>query len=155
MKRLGIILFTLLVIVCSCNPQPQPIDYGNVGCDYCRMTIVDKRYASQLVTDKGKAFHFDAAECMINYINEHDDNYAHTLVTNYDQPTTLIPVENAFFVRAVTLPSPMGMYITAMSDVDKASGLSKQHDGQIYSWKQLNFQFKQLPQLQAHHGSMK
>jgi copper chaperone NosL len=37
------------------------------------MTIVDKQHAAQFVNDKGKTYNFDAAECLINYLNGIDE----------------------------------------------------------------------------------
>ena len=73
MKRifsLGIIT----VLLVSCNVSPQHIEYGTDACHYCNMTIVDRQHAAQLVTTKGKAFKYDAIECMVHSLqNEMKD----------------------------------------------------------------------------------
>ena len=70
LKHYSILLIALLVF--SCNSSPQPIDYGNDGCHFCKMTIVDKVHAAEIVTKKGKVYKFDATECMVNFIETFD-----------------------------------------------------------------------------------
>ena len=61
------ILVVIAAFISGCSNAPEPIAYGHMSCDFCKMTVVDQQYAAQLVTTKGKSFVFDAAECMINY----------------------------------------------------------------------------------------
>ena len=73
----------------SCNPESKPIIYGQDKCDFCRMSIVDQRFAGEIVTQKGKVFKFDAVECMLNYINNQveDQRTIKLILTNtYDNP---------------------------------------------------------------------
>ena len=46
--------FALLLILIGCNASPKAIDYGNDGCHFCKMTIVDKVHAAEIVTKKGQ-----------------------------------------------------------------------------------------------------
>jgi len=43
-----------LIMLIGCNPGPKPITYGNENCEYCSMTIMDDKYASEIITSKGK-----------------------------------------------------------------------------------------------------
>ncbi|WP_248912336.1 hypothetical protein [Gelidibacter algens] len=45
-------ILTLLLLMLGCNASPQPIDYGSDGCSYCKMTIVDKTHAAEIVNQK-------------------------------------------------------------------------------------------------------
>src|SRR5690606_32241093 len=47
---------------------PKPINYGKDQCAHCRMTVSDARFGSQLVTKKGRAFHFDDVQCLVAYV---------------------------------------------------------------------------------------
>ena len=67
-----ITVLSLLLLFAACSPQPRPIEYGTDLCDFCRMTIVDKQHAAELVTDKGRVYKFDAIECMVNYLEQND-----------------------------------------------------------------------------------
>ena len=61
-------LVLIISLLSACTPAPKPIEYGSDMCHYCKMTIMDKQHAAELVTDKGKVFPFDAIECMIHYL---------------------------------------------------------------------------------------
>ena len=37
-------------LLTACSAEPEPIAYGSDACDFCRMNIVDKTHAAQLVT---------------------------------------------------------------------------------------------------------
>ncbi len=150
MKRIAhISSFTLLLcLLLACKPEPQPIDYGKEACAYCRMSIVDNRYAAQLVSDKGKAYSFDAIECMINYKHEHRDQLWYLeLLSNFNRPGEMIPAAEATIIRSPQLPSPMGMYLTAVGSKEKALELQQQHKGELYRYQELVDNLDNLPAL--------
>lgn len=128
----------VLISTLSCSNKPQPIDYGNDGCHYCKMTIVDKLHAAELVTQKGKVYKFDASECMIRYLEENPAVTYATLVTNYyEAPREFVASEAAFYLISPSLPSPMGANLTAFKNKDIALGLMAEKGGQLYTWSQL------------------
>lgn len=140
----SILLFSLV----SCRPEVRQINYGTDECDYCRMTIVDDKYAAELVTITSKAFVFDAAECMLNYMkNNQDAEYRLILVTDYFQPRKLIDSKSAWFVRSKNLPSPMGMYITSTSSKSDAEKLQSEKDGEIFNFQTLKDNFPTMKPL--------
>jgi len=146
MKKL--VIFCLLLPLFSCQPEVKPIDYGTAECDYCRMTVVDERYAAELVTSTSKAFVFDATECMLRYMNDHKTvEYSMILVTNYLQPRQLIDAKKAFFIRSKNLPSPMGMYITGLSSKSEAESLQKEKGGEMYNFQSLQEEFSTMEPL--------
>ena len=90
---MGRLIYILLmtVLFTSCEVGPEPIRYGEEGCQYCKMTIVDKQHASELVTTKGKVYKFDAIECMINFKSENPSkDFELELVNDYKNPGQLI-----------------------------------------------------------------
>src|SRR5680860_1777734 len=90
-------IISLLFI--SCEVKPQPIDYGSDACAYCQMTIVDRHHASQLVNTNGKAYNFDAIECMINYSKENKETvYKLYLINNFENQGTLIDAKTATYL---------------------------------------------------------
>lgn len=138
-KVIESIVFVLTVLLFyGCNPGPQEIDYGNDGCHFCKMTIVDKIHGSELITDKGKVFKFDATECMLNYLDDDNDLQVKTLLTNYyEAPTEFINVENATFLISENLPSPMGAYLTAFKTEEAAKKVQSEKGGELYNWDSL------------------
>lgn len=133
-----ILCIITLIIVSSCNTGPQTIDYGNDGCHFCKMTIVDKIHGSELITDKGKVFKFDATECMLNYTAENSALMDITLLTNYyEAPTEFINVEEATFLISENLPSPMGANLTAFKTKKSAEKIKAEKGGKLYDFESL------------------
>ncbi|MAO07297.1 MAG: hypothetical protein CL596_01135 [Alteromonas sp.] len=135
--KISFALLTMIVLS-SCNKGPQSIEYGNDGCHYCKMTIVDKIHASELITDKGKVYKFDATECMLNYLNENPNLPVGNLLTNYyESPTDLTASQEATYLISKNLPSPMGAYLTAFKSKEMAEKVQNEKGGNLYNWQSL------------------
>ena len=128
----------LLLLFFSCNVSPQPIDYGNDGCHFCKMTIVDKVHAAEIVTKKGKIYKFDATECMINFMKEFDNSeIALYLSNNYTEPEELIDATKATFLISENIPSPMGAFLSAFENIADAEKIQTKKSGILYTWQEL------------------
>lgn len=136
-------IFTLLLLFFSCNVSPEPINYGSDGCHYCSMTIVDKTHAAEVVTNKGKAYKFDATECMIHFMDEFETSEIELyLSNNYTEPETLIDATKATFLISENIPSPMGAFLTAFKNKADAEKFQADKGGELYTWKTLLDKFK-------------
>lgn len=126
----------------SCSPSEEPFYYGKDACSFCKMTIVDKQHATQMVTHKGKIFKYDAMECMINDLALHEPKEIALLRTNhFFIPEVTIDAELAFYLISPNLPSPMGANLTAFSDSASALNAKEEYSGEIYNWNQLRKKF--------------
>ena len=133
-------LFSILLI--GCSVKPQPIDYGNDACHFCRMTIVDNQHAAQLVTVKGKAFKYDAIECMLNHLNKWDHpEVKYHLVNDYSTPGALIDATQAYYVVTEAIPSPMGEFLTAFEDSDDRDQVITTSGDESHSWDSIKKKF--------------
>ena len=140
MKSTYIFLLGIFMIS-SCTIKPQPIDYGNEICAFCSMNIVDQRFGSEIVTNKGKVYKFDAIECLVNFKFENPSISKNTglLLTNtLDKPGQLIEVEKCQFLHSKTLPSPMGMYLNPVSDEGFLLELQDANKGQVFTFGELS-----------------
>ena len=136
-------IITLLLITFSCTIKPKAIDYGNDGCHYCKMTIVDKVHAAEIVTNKGKIYKFDATECMVNFIKEFDSyNIELYLSNNYKEPEALIDATQATFLISENIPSPMGAFLSAFKNKDEAIKMQSEKGGELYTWEELLVKLK-------------
>ncbi|SFC55479.1 copper chaperone NosL [Flagellimonas taeanensis] len=143
MKQFTILLFAVLCVTTGCSVGPKPIDYGNVGCHYCSMTIVDKQHAAQLVTEKGKPYNFDAIECMMNHLkDENEATIALFLVNDFDQPGALVDATKATYLISENIPSPMGEYLSAFTDEAVAKETRTKQGGELFTWMEINNRFK-------------
>jgi len=128
----------LLLLFFSCNVSPQSIDYGNDGCHFCKMTIVDKVHAAEIVTKKGKIYKFDATECMINFMKEFGNSeIALYLSNNYTKPEELIDATKATFLISENIPSPMGAFLSAFENIADAEKIQTKKSGTLYTWQEL------------------
>ncbi|WP_291865892.1 nitrous oxide reductase accessory protein NosL [Maribacter sp.] len=137
--------FVILITVwlSACNSSPEPIEYGTDGCHFCKMTIVDRQHASEIVTKKGKAFKFDAIECMMNHVNTIDRNKVKLFLANdYNRPGELMDAATAVYLISKEVPSPMGEYLTAFKTKEEAEKVREEHGGKLYSWEELQNKFK-------------
>ncbi|MFV0540106.1 MAG: nitrous oxide reductase accessory protein NosL [Aestuariibaculum sp.] len=138
-----LLLFSLLLIFFSCNVGPKPINYGSDGCHFCKMTIVDKVHAAEVVTKKGKVYKFDATECMVNFLDEFETSEIKLyLSNNYTEAETLIDATQATFLISKNIPSPMGAFLSAFKSEEEAKKFQTEKGGDLYTWNELLVHFK-------------
>jgi len=136
MKKLTFICF--LILVYSCTPSPEPIAYGSDLCHSCKMTIVDNQHAGQLVTSKGKNFKFDAIECMIPHLlSQGATDYSHLLVSDYEYPGKMMDAKSSAFLISEKIPSPMGGFLSAFGNAEKAEQLAQNQNGKVFNWQEI------------------
>ncbi|VAX26863.1 Nitrous oxide reductase maturation protein, outer-membrane lipoprotein NosL [hydrothermal vent metagenome] len=132
---ISIFIFTFIV---SCAVEKSPINYGKDACHFCKMNIVDKQHAAEIVTKKGKAFKYDSIECMINDVKKRDENrIALYLIDDYSTPGKLIDATTATYLISENLPSPMGANLNGFESKEKTAETQKEKGGTIYSWDEL------------------
>ncbi|MFH5832325.1 nitrous oxide reductase accessory protein NosL [Halalkalibaculum sp. DA3122] len=135
-----ILLMALLVLLASCSQEPAELHYGSDECAHCKMMITDNRFASQVVTDKGKAFKFDAIECMAVYHRTNSDELegARLWVSNYADPGEWLPAMEAQFVKSEVVNSPMGESLLAFPSGEAASQHLEDYPGKLLSWDEVS-----------------
>lgn len=141
----GISIIIILIVLLSCQVGPKEIVYGEQACHSCKMTIVDKQHAAQLVTSKGKIYNFDAIECMIPfYLQEEEMEFTYLMVNDYINPSDLMDAKNSIFLISNDIPSPMGANLSAIYSKEQAQQLLEKNQGMIYNWSELLDYFKKL-----------
>jgi copper chaperone NosL len=136
--KLALNLLALLLLT-ACSSGPVDIDYGSDECHYCKMFIVDNQHAAEVVTSKGKAFKFDAIECLIPHLEQNSNiDFRHILVNDYNQPGSLVPAETCTYIISKSIPSPMGAYLSAVQSRDAAEQLQTLKGGDLYTWSEIN-----------------
>lgn len=143
MKRF-FFLFIFSVLLVSCEISPQKIEYGSDACHYCDMTIVDKQHAAQLVSTKGKAFKYDAIECMINSYQDDmkDTEIALFLVADFREPGLLMDATMASYLVSEKIQSPMGANLSAFNDQNEAESAKTEFTGSTFSWMEIQEHLK-------------
>lgn len=144
MKKI-VFLLPLMLLLFSCSKNVEPIVYGEEACEFCRMTIVDQGHSAQLVTEKGKNYKFDSSECMINYLqNENnEEDMLHILSANYNDPGKMIDATNAVFIISENIPSPMGEFLSALENQSEAEKIKQENGGDLLNWNEVKSRIQQ------------
>lgn len=137
------ILLFLTVVVASCGVEPKEINYGYDHCYNCDMTVVDKTHSAEYVTKKGRAYMFDAVECLVMKLEKekNEDLMAFVLVADFNNPGTLIDAKAATFLISEKIKSPMGANLSAFSSPEIAHKYLTENGGEVFSWEQLKSNF--------------
>ena len=137
--RVSPLLLIVLVLI-ACEPTVQAINYGQDGCSYCRMTIVEDLYGSELLTKKGKVHKFDSIECLAAFVikGELEAERIHELYfTDFEDAGNLYPLNEMIFVQAKKLKSPMGLNLSAFRDQETAKNVAELYYGETMTWEQV------------------
>lgn len=107
MMRFAIATFVILFIW-ACKDGPQPIKYGVEACYYCKMSIVDNRYAVQIINKKRKVYNFDDIYCCREILSEggiKTEDIAAMYINDYIRPGVLVHRDSSLYyiVRSFVL----------------------------------------------------
>lgn len=132
------IVFTLIVISCftACSTEPEPIKYGVVACDFCKMTIVDKRFAAEWVTDKGKVFRFDDIGCFRNFRKLENAKGA-AYLNDYNGKQSLVKAENLYYLFSTKIKAPMGGNTVAFISKEERDSMVSVLAGNPVTWSEI------------------
>ncbi|MCU0370502.1 MAG: nitrous oxide reductase accessory protein NosL [Bacteroidales bacterium] len=145
MKKILYLFPLLLLFTSSCSIKPEPIQYGEDNCIACQMTIMDRRYGTEIVTNKGKVYKFDSVECLVEFYQENnggEEEFNLVLFTPFDQPGKLVNAYESHVLHCENLPSPMGMFLTAFETEATALSFKEQYGGKMYCWNGLMENYK-------------
>lgn len=137
----------LVMVVCclSCNPQPEPLVFGQDACYTCKMTLMDNKFGAELVTRKGKVYKFDDVNCMLGFYHsayESTDAYAYIQVVDFANPGHLIDGRNAWYLKSPNIHSPMASGVAAFESEASFQSYKKEWKAILLSWGEIQTQFK-------------
>lgn len=131
-------LCVVVVAMVGCSVKPQPIQFGKDACVYCKMNIVDKQHAAEIVTKKGKVFKYDAIECLLKDKERNNANDVSLfLVVDYLNPEGFIDATLAAYLVSEAIPSPMGAYLSAFKDPTQTKGFVKTESDKVFGWNEI------------------
>lgn len=120
----AVVLFLLLGLS-ACREKidtgPHVIHYGEDVCERCKMIISDKRFAAQLVDQKGKALKFDDVGCLSAYLKESggEGGMPHFMYVTDFATGEWLDAGKAFYLLNPELRSPMGYNIAAFGTAEE------------------------------------
>jgi copper chaperone NosL len=123
----------------SCQSGTQPIKYGTDGCDFCKMTISDRRFGGEILTQKGKVYKFDDSHCLTDYLKSNflaASDIKEVYLVDFANQGKLIPTGESLLIKSEELRSPMGGNIAAFSQKDSLEKYKQLFSGELISWEQ-------------------
>lgn len=137
-----LLFMVLLALFFSCTVEPAKIEYGTDACHFCKMTIVDKQHAAQMVTAKGRSYKYDAIECMLNDLSNWPKDATELLLINdYASPGLLMDATISHFLISQSIPSPMGANLSGFRNYQTALETQNNSGGELYTWSELRQQY--------------
>jgi copper chaperone NosL len=138
-KSYAVASILLLISFSSCSQQPQPVNYGKEACSFCKMTIMDEKFACAYVTKKGKDFHFDDMYCLISFLHENKVSAKDVTVyvNDFLNEHHFLKANESFLVKDASLKTPMGGHVAAFSSQTQAQQYIQQHGGSLINFSQL------------------
>ena len=135
----SIITFLLFGTIClaSCQRQFEPVTYGRDACTHCKMTIMDKRFAAEIITSKGKAIKFDDFGCLLNWVKDENfqDKGALIFVADFNNPGgQFLDARQALFVHGDEFKSPMNGNLAATASSAVAQKLNAASKNPVLTW---------------------
>jgi copper chaperone NosL len=127
------------ILFSSCSTGPVPIKYGTDNCQFCKMTISDKRYGAEFLTGKGKSYKFDDVHCVVEYLKENNDIKKEMSAVYFVDFNSgdLIPSGTAVLYHSESFKSPMNGNIAAFKSRESLAKVSSQYIGNDTSWEQV------------------
>jgi copper chaperone NosL len=126
-QRAGPALPLLVVLIAGCAPdglQPADLDTRHEACASCRMTVSDRRFASQIVAPGEETVFFDDLGCLAEYVEVRGPLPAGAVVYVADHRTRAwAPAGTAVFTRLPHVDTPMSSHLIA-----HASAASRDQD---------------------------
>lgn len=135
----GILLPFSMLLLSSCNNNlPKKIKINVDHCDFCKMTVVDEKYAAQAISNRGKYYVFDDITCMVKYIKGNTLlNNANFFIADFNEPSHFININHAALEKNDILNSPMGGNIVALANEKKAQEFRATYQSTPIIWNEL------------------
>lgn len=139
LKMMAAGLFGLLLWP-GCASHEQPIKYGKDECAHCKMTIVEPRFAAEIVLKTGKTFKYDDLSCLLNHLKTDEIKHpekAQIRVANHAKPDDIwLDAREAVYVKDDSFKSPMAGNMAAFPD-GKAADAARPPGAMIFKWDDL------------------
>ena len=108
---------SMIVLAACAKTGVQEIAVGKDQCDNCKMTISEPKYATQLITEKGRNYKFDDVSCLKDYEVSNAETTVNAAEYVVDFPSgKFIEATTATFIKGGDIKSPMGGNTQAFTD---------------------------------------
>jgi nitrous oxidase accessory protein len=127
-----------LAIAAACSTAPRPIRAGEDRCAFCLMGLARERFATEVITRKGRIHTFDSIECLVRYLDADSADAVRSIwVTDYESPPRLLDVRKARFAQSEGIDSPMGLGVAAFASATARDALLDRSGGRSLDWDEV------------------
>ncbi|AWR85461.1 nitrous oxide reductase accessory protein NosL [Meiothermus taiwanensis] len=126
---------------------PRPLRVGVDACPYCNMTLLDARYAAQMVTSTGRVYHYDDVGCLLDHLLGYGgpkatprEVYVADFAASERQAARFLPAQQAYFLYHERIRTPMGTGLLAFASPGALEAYLRekpQHAGEQLRWNNL------------------
>ncbi len=133
--------WAVLAMICgmlaACNRDFEPITYGKDACTHCKMTIMDRRFAAEMIDKRGNVFKFDDIACMRRFMQtKQPEAGALFFVEDYRQKETQgIGATRAVYLQHAFFHSPMNGNCAAFATAKDAGTLKDSLQTTLLTWE--------------------
>ncbi len=130
----------IAVAACSTTSQVGPVPiYPEDRCTACGMHILDTRYASEAVLTSGKVLKFDDMGEMFSYLRAKglDREQIRAIFVQDFQTREWLKGEEAHFVVAEEIHTPMGSGVIAFASYEQASTTAERFHGHVATFQDM------------------
>jgi copper chaperone NosL len=131
--QISLLILVSLFTSCS-SKEPEPIKLNVDQCSFCKMSIADGRFGSEIVTKKGRVYKFDDILCLSSYVHENTVDADKFYVHDYATENTLIPAETAYYIHGGQILSPMRGNIAAFASENTATDFMDKLETKSLTW---------------------
>ena len=115
------------------DSTPPKVRFGQEACAECHMIIDDDRFCGALLGEEGMYSKFDDIGCMKRFEDDHRRVSWPGWVRDFVSRGWL-KKEEAYYVRAKNLPTPMGSGIAAFKERRAAEDFAAKESEAVLSW---------------------
>lgn len=137
---MAVATISILLLTAACQTTKiEPVALAPEDmCSYCRMAISEKQYAAEVIDSDGQAFKFDDIGCMVNFMEGKKNKapIAAYFVIDFDK-REWIKGEDAYYVRAAEVNTPMDGGIIAFRTQSQAQQAADKYQGIMLRWKDI------------------
>lgn len=158
--KITILIVGGLLLAAGCGRQtplrPPQIQYGQVDCAECGMSVTDAHYAAAIVIEApsceraGKVF--DDIGCMLAYEREPHEGQPEKVLARYVKDFETggwLDADRAVYVKSNDIHSPMGYGLLAVSTRSAADRLASAKGGVVIDWPAASQRAPQAPSATA------
>lgn len=131
------VLAGIVLLMQSCSSGPQPIRFGEDACEFCKMTITDKKFGAEIETQKGKIYKFDDIHCLTSFLKSgtvDTQQVKNIYMVDFASAGNLVLNSQCFLLQSENIQAPMGSHIAAFANEDSLRSFQQQLNGKQISW---------------------